>query len=195
MVINQVQNQSDTISEEDLSLEEQYENDQTVMSQVADKVDNSAITQYKHKLDAKFPIRERDLEHPSYSSLLGCLCIKILLIIFITVLLIMHSLGMDGSVPIPNPLAPKMILTDLCIGFSAFGVVSVFTYFYVRIKNPAFAVLVFVAACAVVFIAFVVWNATAPTGGMLVLPIILIIVCLIPLVMDVWGLITYDRHN
>ena len=54
---------------------------------------------------------------------------------------------------------------------------------------------VFIAMVVVMIIALLVWSHWAATGGRLIFPIILIIVCLIPFVMDIWGLITYGSNS
>ncbi|MGI6216299.1 MAG: hypothetical protein ACOYIK_01675 [Coriobacteriales bacterium] len=162
------------------------------MSQVAEVVENAAITAYKHKLDAKMPIRERDLQHPSRASLVGCVWTKFMLGLIVTLFLIGHTMGLDGSTPMANPLSAKMLLTDICVGCGMFGLVSVFTYFYVRVKNQGVGILLFLALLALAAICFLIWEQFAEAGGLLVFPIIVIIVCLIPFVMDIWGLIKYD---
>lgn len=165
------------------------------MQRVEERVEDSAATRYKHRLDARYPIRQRDLAHPSRASLTGSVWTKFLLFLMISGFLLMHSLGYDGSTPNPDALSFKMIISDLSIGASFFGLVSVFTYCYLRLKNQAVCVVLFIAMCAVMIIALLVWSYWASTGGRIVLPIILIIVCLIPFVMDIWGLITYGSKS
>lgn len=162
---------------------------------ITDVIDNSAITRYKHKLDAKFPIRERDLQNPSYSSLLGCLCTKILMVIVFSLFLLLHTLGYDGSEPMEDALSYKMILIDLAVGFGAYGLVSVFTYFYTRVKSTTVAFVLFGALVALIFAELAIWKLLADIGGAVAFPILVIIVCMIPFVMDVWGLATYGKHK
>ena len=165
------------------------------MQRVEERVEDSAVTKYKHRLDARHPVRERDLAHPSRASLTGSVWTKFLLFLMISGFLIMHSLGYDGSTPNPDALSFKMIVSDLSIGASFFGLVSVFTYCYLRLKNQAICVVLFIAMVVVMIIALLVWSHWAATGGRLIFPIILIIVCLIPFVMDIWGLITYGSNS
>lgn len=86
-------------------------------STITNVIDNAAITRYKHKLDAKFPIKERDLQNPSYASLLGCVCTKFLLMLVIALFLLLHTMGFDGSTANPDALSTKMILMDLGVGW------------------------------------------------------------------------------
>ena len=164
-------------------------------SQVTQRIEDSALTRYKHKLDKRYPIRERDLEHPSRASLVGSVWMKFLLMLVITVFLAMHSMGLDGSTAMTGSLTPRMVLTDLCIGWAAYGLVSVFTYCYPRTKNPAVGIIMFVVMCAIIVASFFVWDAMAANGGLIAFPIVIIVLGVIPFCMDIWGLITYNRRE
>jgi len=167
--------------------------EQEAKAQFANRVEDYAITRYKRRLDKRYPIRERDLAHPSRGSLVGCLWMKFALMLAITLILIMHSMGLDGSQPLADPFSTRMILTDLCVGWSAYALVSVFSYCYPRTKNPAVGIMLFVLMCVIIIASFFIWNAMAQAGGLLVIPIVLIVLGLIPFVMDIWGLITYRQ--
>lgn len=162
---------------------------------ITDVIDNAAITRYKHKLDAKFPIRERDLQNPSYSSLLGCFCTKFLMVLVFTLFLLLHTLGYDGSEPMENALSYKMILIDFAVGWGAYGLSSVFTYFYVRVKSTTVGFVLFAAFVALCLAEIGIWSLLASVGGAVVFPILVIAICMIPLVMDIWGLATYGKHS
>lgn len=162
---------------------------------VSQAVENAAITRYKHRLDAKLPIRQRDLEHPSKGSLLGCLCTKLLLVILVTLFLVLQTMGYGGEPALANPLSLPMILTDLCVGWGMFGLASVFTYFYVRVKSPEVGIIMFVGLVVLCIAEFFIWGNLVQTGGMVLFPIIVIVVCLVPFVMDIWGLLTYNRKS
>ncbi len=164
------------------------------LGRITQRIDDTAITRYKHKLDKKYPIRERDLRFPGRASLLGCIWTKLAMILVITAYLIMHSAGLDDGQSLDDPLAPMLLVGDVAIGCCVYGIASVFTYFYIRIKNLAFAILLFLACCAAVVLAFLIWSVTAPSGGLNpVLSGILIATGVIPLVADIWGFITYDQ--
>ena len=158
---------------------------------VVQRVDNAAITRYKHKIDAKYPIRSRDLRYPSRASLLGCLCLKFVLVFVVAGFLVMRSLGLDGNPGYADPLALKLIFNDLAYGWCVYGLISLFTYLYLRIKNPAIAIVMFGVLVGITIVAFLVWGAVAPTGGTIVLPILLTIAGVIPFFMDIWGLLHY----
>ncbi len=164
-------------------------------STFSDVIDNAAITRYKHKLDAKFPIKERDLENPSYASLLGCVCTKFLLMLVITLFLVMHTMGLDGSTPMPDALSARMLLMDFGVGWGAFGLASGFTYFYVRVKNPSIGFVLFACLVVLCIAAFFIWDAAVMFGWSIIVPIAVIVVCIIPFVMDIWGIVSYDRRQ
>ncbi len=166
---------------------------QSTLDSISDKVDKTSITRYKRRLDAKYPIRERDLRFPGRSTLLGCIWTKFAIVLVTTAFLIMHSMGLDGYDAIEEPLATSMILTDLAVGWAIYAIVSVFTYFYIRIKNPIIAILLFGGCCVVTVAAFLIWAAIAPTGGFFVISILIILISLIPFLTDIWGLLTYDK--
>lgn len=168
---------------------------QGTVSQLTQKVEDSSITKYKHRLDARHPVRMRDLAHPSRASLTGSVWTKFLLALMIAAFLFMHTLGLDGSTPKPDAASFKMIISDISIGACSFGLVSVFTYCYLRLKNQAICIVLFIAMCALMIIAILIWSHWAATGGRIIFPIILIIVCLVPFVMDIWGLITYGSKS
>ena len=162
-------------------------------SSFTERVEDSALTRYKRRLDTRYPIRERDLGRPSRGALVGTIWMKFAFVLVITAILVMHSLGLDGSTPLPNALSARMILTDLCVGWGAYALASVFTYCYLRTSNPAIGVLLFAVLCVLVIASFFIWGAMAQAGGLLVFPIVVIVICLIPFVMDIWGLITYKQ--
>lgn len=164
------------------------------LDHITQKIDDSAITRYKRRLDKKYPIRARDLRFPGRSALLGCIWTKFALVLVITAFLIMHSMGLDDGIALEEPLAPWLIVSDIAVGFCVYALISLFTYCYLRIKNPAFAIILFVACCAVVLIAFLVWGEASTRGGFYpAFSITLIIICLVPFIMDIWGFITYDQ--
>ncbi len=164
-------------------------------STITNVIDNAAITRYKHKLDAKFPIKERDLQNPSYASLLGCVCTKFLLMLVVALYLLLHTMGFDGSTAMPDALSAKMILMDLGVGWGAFGLASGFTYFYVRVKNPTIGFILFAILIAMCIAEFFIWDIAIKLNLSMALPIIVIAICIIPFVMDIWGIITYDRRQ
>lgn len=167
--------------------------EQEAKAQFSNRVEDYAITRYKRRLDKRYPIRERDLAHPSRGSLVGCIWMKFAFMLVITAILIMHSMGLDGSQPLANPLSVRMILTDLCVGWSAYALVSVFSYCYLRTKNPGVGIVLFACMCVIIIASFFIWNAMAQAGGLLIFPIILIVIGLVPFVMDIWGLVTYRQ--
>lgn len=162
-------------------------------SRFADRVEDIAITRYKRKLDRRYPIRERDLARPSRGSLVGSIWMKFAFMLVVTAILIMHSMGLDGSQPLPDPLSARMILTDLCVGWGIYALISVFTYCYLRTTNPAIGGVLFGILCAIIIASFFIWGAMAQAGGLLVVPIVLIVLGLIPFAMDIWGLVTYRQ--
>ncbi len=164
-------------------------------STLTNVIDNAAITRYKHKLDAKFPIKERDLQNPSYASLLGCVCTKFLLMLVIALFLALHTMGLDGSEPLPNALSVKMLLLDLGVGWGAFGLTSGFTYFYARVKNPSVGFVLFACLIALCIAEFFIWDLAVQFDWTVVLPIAVIVICIVPFVMDIWGLFTYDQKQ
>ena len=169
------------------------EQDHNSTGTITEAIDNAAVTRYKHKLDTKFPIRERDLEHPSRASIVGSIWTKFALMLIVAVFLCMHTMGFDGSTPAPEPLSIKMILTDLCAGWGIYGLASVFTYFYPRMKNPAVAILMFLIFILLCAFAIFIWSKIAIIGGLIILPIIIIVICLVPFVMDMYGFLNYDK--
>lgn len=164
-------------------------------SQVTQRIEDSALTRYKRRLDARYPIKERDLEHPSRAALVGSTWMKFLLMLVITVFLAMHSMGLDGSTPLAGSLTPRMILTDLCIGWAAYGLVSLFTYIYPRTKNPVAGIVLFAVMCAIIVASFFVWDAMAQAGGLVAFPIVIIVLGVIPFIMDIWGFINYTHSH
>ncbi len=162
--------------------------------QISKRVDDSAITRYKKRLDAKHPIRERDLRFPGRATLLGCIWTKLAMILITVAFLIMHSVGLDGNNSIENPLATWLIVSDVAMGCTVYSVVSMFTYCYLRTKSPALGIILFVVACAIVVLGFVLWEAMSTSGGFpRIISIALIITSLLSFVTDIWGFITYNK--